>query len=45
MACLMVASGASTFVPVVWSPSIAKNCRFGGMTAPCASAGTGTDAA
>ena len=38
-ACLMVESGASTFVPLFWSPSTARNFRFGGMTAPLASAG------
>ena len=38
-ACLMVESGASTFVPLFWSPSTARNSLFGGMTAPCASCG------
>ena len=38
-ACLMVESGASTFVPLFWSPSTARNFRFGGITAPLASAG------
>ena len=38
-ACSMVASGASMFVPLRWSPSTARNSRFGGMAAPAASAG------
>ena len=34
-------AGLLRLVPVLWSPSIARNRRFGGMTAPCAKAGTG----
>ena len=36
----MVDSGVSMFVPLVWSPSTARNSRLGGITAPRASAGT-----
>ena len=32
-------SGASRLLPLRWSPSTARNCRFAGMTAPRASIG------
>ena len=32
----MVSSGASTLVPLLWSPSTARNSWLAGMTAPCA---------
>ena len=38
----MVCNGASMFVPCFWSPNTAKNSRFGGITAPCASRGIDT---
>lgn len=38
-ACLIVSRGASMFVPLFWSPRIARNSLLGGITAPVARRG------